>query len=64
MEAKLNNDGKGVLIRTQDADMFYQLLNKIIVEENLVVVDTVAPNDDDVNSVYQYLIGTGSGGTV
>jgi ABC-2 type transport system ATP-binding protein len=63
VEAKLNNDGKGVLIRTKDADMFYQLLNKIIVEENFAV-DTVAPNDDDVNSVYQYLVGTGSGGTV
>jgi ABC-2 type transport system ATP-binding protein len=63
VEAKLNHDGKGVLIRTKDADMFYQLLNKIIVEENFAV-DTVAPNDDDVNSVYQYLIGTGSGGTV
>jgi ABC-2 type transport system ATP-binding protein len=63
VEAKLNVDGKGVLIRTKDADMFYQMLNKIIVDENFVV-DTVAPNDDDVNSVYQYLIGTGSGGTV
>jgi ABC-2 type transport system ATP-binding protein len=63
VEAKLNNDGKGVLVRTKDADQFYQLLNKIIVEENFAV-DTVAPNDDDVNSVYQYLIGTGSGGTV
>jgi ABC-2 type transport system ATP-binding protein len=63
VEAKLNVDGKGVLIRTKDADLFYQMLNKIIVDENFVV-DTVAPNDDDVNSVYQYLIGTGSGGTV
>jgi ABC-2 type transport system ATP-binding protein len=63
VEAKLNNDGKGVLIRTKDADQFYQLLNKIIAEEDFAV-DTVAPNDDDVNSVYQYLIGTGSGGTV
>jgi ABC-2 type transport system ATP-binding protein len=63
VEAKLNNDGQGVLIRTKDADRFYQLLNKIIAEENFAV-DTVAPNDDDVNSVYQYLIGTGSGGTV
>lgn len=63
VEAKLNNDGKGVLIRTKDADLFYQLLNKIIVEENFAV-DTVAPNDDDVNSVYQYLVSTGSGGTV
>jgi ABC-2 type transport system ATP-binding protein len=62
VEAKLNNDGKGVLVRTKDADQFYQLLNKIVVEDDFAV-DTVAPNDDDVNSVYQYLIGSG-GGTV
>jgi len=62
VEAKLNNDGKGVLVRTKDADLFYQLLNKIVVDEDFAV-DTVAPNDDDVNSVYQYLIGSG-GGTV
>jgi ABC-2 type transport system ATP-binding protein len=62
VEAKLNHDGKGVLVRTKDADQFYQLLNKIVVEEDFAV-DTVAPNDDDVNSVYQYLIGSG-GGTV
>src|SRR5256885_8910778 len=58
VEAKLNNDGKGVLVRTKDAEQFYQLLNKIVVEEDFAV-DTVAPNDDDVNSVYQYLIGNG-----
>jgi ABC-2 type transport system ATP-binding protein len=62
VEAKLNNDGKSILVRTKDADQFYQLLNKIVVEEDFAV-DTVAPNDDDVNSVYQYLIGSG-GGTV
>src|SRR5689334_24103058 len=60
VEAKLNSDGKGVLVRTKDADQFYQLLNKIVVEEDFDV-DTVAPNDDDVNSVYQYLIGSGGG---
>ncbi len=60
VEAKLNNDGKGVLIRTKDAGQFYHLLNKIVVEEGFAV-DTVAPNDDDVNSVYQYLIGSGRG---
>src|SRR6185437_8504315 len=28
VEAKLNNDGKGVLVRTKDAEQFYQLLNR------------------------------------
>jgi ABC-2 type transport system ATP-binding protein len=62
VEAKLNTDGKGLLVRTQDADQFYLLLNRIVLEEE-IAVETVAPADDDVNSVYQYLIG-GSGGTV
>lgn len=62
VEAKLSQDGKGVLVRTRDADEFYLLLNHVVVEEE-ITVDAVAPADDDVNSVYQYLIGSG-GGTV
>jgi len=62
VEAKLHPDGKGLLVRTQDADQFYLLLNRIVIDED-IAVETVAPADDDVNSVYQYLIG-GSGGTV
>jgi ABC-2 type transport system ATP-binding protein len=62
VEAKLNTDGNGVLVRTRDAEQFYQLLNRIVVEEDFPL-ESVSPNDDDVNSVYQYLIGSG-GGTV
>jgi ABC-2 type transport system ATP-binding protein len=62
VEAKLNQDGRGVLVRTRDAERFYLLLNRIIVEEQ-IDLQAVAPADDDVNSVYQYLIG-GGGGTV
>jgi len=62
VEARLNTDGKGLLVRTRDADDFYLLLNRIVVEDKLSL-DAVAPADDDVNSVYQYLIGSG-GGTV
>lgn len=62
VEAKLNHDGRGVLVRTRDAEQFYLLLNKVIVEEQ-IDLQAVAPADDDVNSVYQYLIG-GGGGTV
>ena len=63
VEAKLNNDGKGVLVRTKDAGQFYEMLNRIVVEESFAL-DAVSPNDDDVNSVYQYLIGSGGGGQV
>lgn len=62
VEAKLSDDQKGLLVRTRDADSFYLLLNRIVVEEELTL-DAVAPADDDVNSLYQYLIG-GGGGTV
>ncbi|HKW75324.1 MAG TPA: ABC transporter ATP-binding protein [Terriglobales bacterium] len=60
VEAKLNNDSKGVLVRTRNADQFYLLLNRIVAEEG-IGIEAVAPADDDVNSVYQYLIGSGEG---
>src|SRR5215510_558673 len=60
VEAKVNPDGKGVLIRTRDADQFYLLLNKIVAEESLAL-EAVAPADEDVNSLYQYLIGADGG---
>jgi ABC-2 type transport system ATP-binding protein len=51
-----------LLLRTRDADSFYLLLNRIILDSNLIV-ESVAPADDDVNAVYQYLIGA-EGATV
>ena len=62
VEAKISRDRKGLLLRTSDADSFYLLLNKVILESGLDV-ESIAPADDDVNSVYQYLIG-GEGGVV
>lgn len=62
VEAKVSPDGKGLLLRTKDADSFYLLLNKVVLDSGLEV-ESVAPADDDVNSVYQYLIGA-EGATV
>jgi len=62
VEAKISRDRQGLLLRTTDADSFYLMLNRVILESGLVV-ESIAPADDDVNSVYQYLIG-GEGGTV
>jgi ABC-2 type transport system ATP-binding protein len=59
VEAKISPDGRGLLLRTRDADSFYLLLNRVILDSGLEV-ESVAPADDDVNSVYQYLIGEGS----
>ena len=60
VEAKVSDDGKGLLVRTRDADNLYLLLNRIVLDQGLEV-EAVAPADDDVNSVYQYLIGSQGG---
>lgn len=62
VEAKILNDSRGVLIRTRDPEQFYLLLNKVVCS-GLIDVDAVAPADDDVNSIYQYLIGSDGGPT-
>jgi len=64
VEAKLveaeSHKGPGVLIRTRDADAFYLSLNRIVLSEDLRL-ESVAPADDDVLAVYQYLIGSEGG---
>ena len=60
VEARLHEDGRGLYVRTRNADGFYLLLNRLVVEEG-VALEGVAPADDDVESVYRYLI-EGEGG--
>ncbi len=59
VEARIHNDGKGLLVRTRDPDRFYLLLNRLVVDG--VDLESVAPADDDVHSVYEYLIGPDGG---
>jgi ABC-2 type transport system ATP-binding protein len=56
VEARVHRDGMGLLVKTRDADRFYLLLNRIA--QNGIDIESVAPADDDVLSVYEYLIGT------
>jgi ABC-2 type transport system ATP-binding protein len=56
VEAQIHKDGLGLLVKTRDANRFYLLLNHIA--QNGVSIESVAPADDDVNSVYEYLIGS------
>ena len=56
VEARLLEDGHGLLVRTRDADQFYLALNEIVLA-NGFAIEAVAPADSDVNAVYQYLIG-------
>jgi ABC-2 type transport system ATP-binding protein len=55
VEARLHADGAGLLVKTRSPERFYLALNRIAL--NGIVIDTVAPADDDANSVYEYLIG-------
>lgn len=56
VEARIHSDGMGVLVKTRDADRFYLTLNHIA--QNGINIESVAPADDDVLSVYEYLVGT------
>jgi ABC-2 type transport system ATP-binding protein len=56
VEAKLHDDGGGLLISTRDADRFFLLLNKVVLDHDLRI-EAVTPADDDVHAVYRYLIG-------
>jgi ABC-2 type transport system ATP-binding protein len=58
VEARIHEDGKGLLVRTRDADQFYLLLNQVVLDTGLAV-ETVMPTDADVNAVYEYLISNG-----
>lgn len=60
VEAKLHDDRRGLFVKTRDADGFYLLLNRAVAEGE-VNVESIAPVDDDMSAVYQYLIGTSGG---
>ena len=57
VEARLHNDRLGLIVKTWSPSRFYLLMNKIALDG--VAIESVAPIDDDVNSVYEYLIGAG-----
>jgi ABC-2 type transport system ATP-binding protein len=60
VEARLHDDRGGLFVKTRDADRFYLLLNEVVASGE-VNIESVAPVDDDLSAVYQYLIGTEGG---
>ena len=56
IEASIHKDGRGLLLKTRDADRFYLAMNQLAL--NGIQVESIAPADDDVLSVYEYLIGS------
>lgn len=55
VSAQVLPDGSGLLVQTRDADQFYRQLNHLALDN--IQIEGVAPTDDNVNSVYQYLVG-------
>jgi ABC-2 type transport system ATP-binding protein len=60
IEARIHNDRRGLFVKTRQPDDFYLLLNRLVTENNLQV-ESVAPADDDLSAVYQYLISSDGG---
>ena len=58
VEVKMHADRGGLLVSTRDADRFYLLLNRIVIEQG-IGIESVAPADEDVHALYQYLVGSG-----
>jgi ABC-2 type transport system ATP-binding protein len=56
VEVRLHHDRRGLLVKTSNPTRFYREMNQIAL--NGVGIESVAPVDDDVNSVYEYLIGS------
>jgi ABC-2 type transport system ATP-binding protein len=56
IEVSIHNDERGLLLKTRDADRFYLAMNEIALSG--IDIESVAPADDDVLSVYEYLIGS------
>ncbi len=55
IEVSIHKDEGGLLLKTRDADRFYLALNELAL--NGIEIESIAPADDDVLSVYEYLIG-------
>ena len=57
VEVRIEDDGAGVLLRSRSADQLYALVNRVVLEESLTI-EGVTPVDEDVHSVYSYLMGS------
>jgi ABC-2 type transport system ATP-binding protein len=55
VEVRMHNDRHGLLVKTSQPDRFFLMMNRVAADG--LGIESVAPVDDDVNSVYEYLIG-------
>ncbi|MCA1614071.1 MAG: ABC transporter ATP-binding protein [Acidobacteria bacterium] len=60
VEARIHEDARGLFVKTRRPDDFYLALNRVVTESGLAI-ESVAPADDDLSAVYQYLISSDGG---
>src|SRR5437879_3284588 len=56
VEARVHSDGQGLFVKTRNPDQFYLLLNEVVAQGE-IEVESIAPVDDDLSAVYDFLIG-------
>ncbi len=56
IEARLHEDRRGLFVKTRNPDRFYLLLNEVVAQGE-IEVESIAPVDDDLSAVYDFLIG-------
>ena len=57
VEARVHDDRHGLFVKTRDPDKFYLLLNEVVAQGE-IEIESIAPVDDDLSAVYEYLIGS------
>jgi ABC-2 type transport system ATP-binding protein len=57
VEARVHDDRHGLFVKTRNPDRFYLRLNEVVATGE-VEVESIAPVDDDLGAVYEYLIGS------
>jgi ABC-2 type transport system ATP-binding protein len=56
IEARVHDDRQGLFVKTRNPDEFYLSLNEVV-SKGEISVESIAPVDDDLSAVYEYLIG-------
>jgi ABC-2 type transport system ATP-binding protein len=57
VEARVHEDRHGLFVKTRNPDQFYLRLNQEVALGE-IQVESIAPVDDDMSAVYEYLIGS------
>jgi ABC-2 type transport system ATP-binding protein len=56
-EVRLNEDRMGLLVMTRDREQFARAISRIALDG--LVIDSIIPTDENVDALYEYLIGEG-----